>query len=47
MSRVLYSSADDLLMYDMVCTRPDSAHLVSAVSKYMTNPIKEHWKAVQ
>ncbi|KAG8503622.1 hypothetical protein CXB51_001566 [Gossypium anomalum] len=35
------------LMYAMVCSRPDLSYAVSAVSKYMTNPSKEHWKAVQ
>ena len=34
-------------MYAMVCTRPDIAHAVGVVSRYMNNPGKEHWKAVQ
>lgn len=34
-------------MYAMVCTRPDLSYAVSAVSRYMANPGKEHWKAVQ
>ena len=34
-------------MYSVVCTRPDIAHAVGVVSKYMNNPGKEHWKAVQ
>nr|GEX07819.1 retrovirus-related Pol polyprotein from transposon TNT 1-94 [Tanacetum cinerariifolium] len=37
-SRVPYSSAADRLMYAMVCTRPDLAHAVSVVSRYMHNP---------
>jgi hypothetical protein len=43
MSKVLYSSAVGSLMYAMVCTRPDIAHVVGVVSRYMNNPGKEHW----
>jgi hypothetical protein len=42
MSRVPYSSAVGSLMYAMVCTRPDIAHAVGVVSRYMNNPGKEH-----
>ena len=34
-------------MYSMVYTRPDIAHVVGVVSRYMSNPGKEHWKAVK
>ena len=47
MSRVPYSSAVGSLMYAMVCSRPDLSHALSVVSRYMANPGKEHWKAVQ
>ncbi|KAG8481484.1 hypothetical protein CXB51_026330 [Gossypium anomalum] len=47
MSHVPYSSAVGSLMYVMVCSRPDLSYAVSAVSRYMANPGKEHWKAVQ
>nr|GEV94323.1 retrotransposon protein, putative, Ty1-copia subclass [Tanacetum cinerariifolium] len=47
MSRVPYSSAVGSLMYAMVCTRPDLAHAVSVVSRYMHNPGKMHWEAVK
>ncbi|GJW65930.1 retrovirus-related pol polyprotein from transposon TNT 1-94 [Tanacetum coccineum] len=47
MSRVPYSSAVGSLMYAMVCTRPDLAHAVSVVSRYMHNPGKIHWEAVK
>ena len=47
MSRIPYSSTVGSLMYAMVCTRPDIAHAVGAVSRYMNNPGKENWKAVQ
>nr|GEW60485.1 retrovirus-related Pol polyprotein from transposon TNT 1-94 [Tanacetum cinerariifolium] len=39
-SRVPYSSAVGNLMYAMVCTRLDLAHVVSVVSRYMHNPGK-------
>ena len=47
MSKVPYASAVGSLMYAMVCTRPDIAHAVGVVSKYMNNPGKEHWMAVK
>ena len=47
MSRVLYSSAVGSLIYAMVCSRPDLSYALSVVSRYMANPGKEHWKAVQ
>ena len=34
-------------MYAMVCTKQDIAHVVGVVSRYMNNPGKEHWKAIQ
>ena len=33
-------------MYDMVCTRPDIAHEMGVVRRYMNNLGKEHWKEV-
>ncbi len=47
MSRVPYASAIGSLMYAMVCTRPDLAHAVSVVSRFMGNPGKTHWEAVK
>jgi hypothetical protein len=47
MSRVPYSSSVGILMYAMVCTRPDITHAVGVVSKYMNNPDKEHWEVVK
>ena len=47
MAKVPYSSAVGSLMYAMVCTRPDLAHAVSVVSRFMANPGKEHWLAVK
>ena len=47
MSLVPYSSAVGSLMYAMVCTRPDLAHAVSVVSRYMHSPGRMHWEAVK
>ena len=47
MSRVPYASAVGSLMYAMVCTRPDIAHAVGLLSRFMSNPGKEHWTAVK
>jgi hypothetical protein len=42
MSKVPYASVVGCLMYAMVCTKPDLAHVVSTVSKYMASPGREH-----
>ena len=42
-----YSSAVGSLMYAMVCTRPDIAHAVGVVSRFLSNPGKQHWEAVK
>ena len=42
MAKVLYSSAVGSLMYAMVCTRPNIAHAVGVVSRFLENPGKEH-----
>eukprot|EP00253_Pinus_taeda_P022811 PITA_22811 len=47
MSRVPYASAVGSLMYTMVCTRPDIAHAVGVLSKFMSKPGKEHWTSVK
>ena len=47
MALVPYASAVGSLMYTMVCTRPDIAHAMGDVSRYMANPGKEHWEAVK
>jgi hypothetical protein len=47
MSKIPYSSVVGSLMYAMVCSRPDLSHAISVVARYMSNPGKEHWKAVQ
>ena len=45
-SRVPYASAVGSLIYAMVCTRPDLAYAVCIVSRFMSNPKKQHWEAV-
>ena len=47
MSKVPYASAIGSLMYVMVCTRPDIAHAVGVVSRFMSRPGKQHWEAVK
>ncbi|RVW64113.1 Retrovirus-related Pol polyprotein from transposon TNT 1-94 [Vitis vinifera] len=47
MSKVPYASAIGNLMYAMVCTRPDIAHAVGVVSRFMSRPGKQHWEAVK
>ncbi|KAL0381217.1 UNVERIFIED_CONTAM: Copia protein [Sesamum angustifolium] len=36
MAKVPYASVVDCLMYEMVCTRPDLAYVVSQICKYMS-----------
>ncbi|PKI57312.1 hypothetical protein CRG98_022311 [Punica granatum] len=47
MKKVPYASAIGSIMYAMVCTRPDIAHAVGVVSRYMSNPGKQHWEEVK
>ena len=47
MDKVPYASAIGSLMYAMVCTRPDIAHSVGVVSRFLSNPGKKHWAAVK
>ena len=47
MSKVPYSSAIGSLLYAMVCTRLDIAHVVGVVSRYIKDLGKEHWMAVK
>eukprot|EP00253_Pinus_taeda_P020452 PITA_20452 len=47
MSHVPYASAVGSLIYVMVCTRPDIAHAVGVLSRFMSKRGKEHWTAVK
>ncbi|CAA0811530.1 Uncharacterized mitochondrial protein AtMg00810 [Striga hermonthica] len=42
MVEIPYASVVGCLMYAMVCTRPDLAHAVGQVCKYMSRPGKQH-----
>ena len=42
MQHVPYGSAVGSLMYTMVCTRPDIAHAVSTMTRFMSNPERPH-----
>ena len=47
MKKVPYSNAVGSLMYEMIGTRPDIAHGLSLVSRFMSKPSKDHWNAVK
>ncbi|KAM3381937.1 hypothetical protein P3S68_007510 [Capsicum galapagoense] len=47
MKKVPYASAVGSLMYAMVCTRPDIAHVVGFVSRFLSNSGREHWNDVK
>jgi NADH:ubiquinone oxidoreductase subunit C len=47
MSHVPYASAVGSLMYGMVYTRPNIAHVVGLLRKYMSKLGKEHWTIVK
>ena len=47
MSKVPYASAIGSLIYAMVCTRPDIAHAVRVVRRFMSRSGKQHWEAVK
>ncbi|GKA16113.1 hypothetical protein Tco_0695860 [Tanacetum coccineum] len=47
MDKVPYALAVGSVMYTMVCTRPDIAHAVGVVSRFTSNPGREHWEAVK
>ncbi|RDX86447.1 hypothetical protein CR513_32215, partial [Mucuna pruriens] len=47
MSRVSYASIVGSLMYAMVCTRLDIAHVIGTDSIFLSNPGREYWNAVK
>lgn len=47
MSRLPYSSVVESLMYAMMCTRPNNCYVISLVSRYQSNPRRDHWKTVK
>jgi hypothetical protein len=47
MERIPYASVVGSLIYAMVCMRLDIAHAVGVVSRFLSNPGREHWNAVK
>eukprot|EP00253_Pinus_taeda_P034052 PITA_34052 len=47
MSRVLYASVVGNLVYAMACIRPDIAHAVGVLSRFMSKPEKDHWTTMK
>nr|GEV81204.1 retrovirus-related Pol polyprotein from transposon TNT 1-94 [Tanacetum cinerariifolium] len=47
MSRVPYASTVGSLMFAMICTRPDIAHAMRVVSRYIAEPGRGHWEDVK
>ncbi|XP_048336999.1 secreted RxLR effector protein 161-like [Ziziphus jujuba] len=47
MNNVPYSSVIRSIMYLMISTRPDLAHAISVLSRFMSNPGRSHWDAVK
>ena len=47
MAKIPYASAVGNLMYAMIATRPDIAHAVGVVARYMATPGSRHWDAVK
>ncbi|GJY82366.1 hypothetical protein Tco_0495742 [Tanacetum coccineum] len=41
-----YSRAIGCLMYAMTSTRPDIAYVVGRLSRFTSNPSRQHWKAI-
>ena len=47
MAKVPYAFGIGSLMYVMICARLDITHAVGVVSRYMSNPRKQHWEVVK
>jgi len=47
MNKIPYSNVIGSIMYLMVCTRPDLAHTVSTLSRFMSNLGPKHWEALK
>jgi hypothetical protein len=45
-SQLEYTQVIGSLMYIMNCTRPDLAYSISRLSRYSSNPSKDHWNAL-
>ena len=47
MKLVPYAPVVGSLMYTMVMTRPNIAHVVGVVNKFMHNPSQQHWNTIK
>ena len=47
MSMIPYPSAIGLIMYAMLCTRPDVSYALSVTSRYQLDPGMGHWVVVK
>ncbi|GJS39842.1 zinc finger, CCHC-type containing protein [Tanacetum coccineum] len=47
MDQLEYSRAIGCLMYAMTSTRPDIAYAVGRLSRFTSNPSRQHWKAIK
>ena len=47
MNQTPYASGVGSIMYGMVCSRPDLAHVVSMISRFMGDPGSAHWEALK
>jgi len=47
MTHVLYASAVGILIYAVVCTRPNLSQTVLMVSRYMHNLDRGHWETMK
>ncbi|KAA0051436.1 gag/pol protein [Cucumis melo var. makuwa] len=47
MRKILYASAVGSFMYAMLCIRPDICYSVGMVSRYQSNPGRDHWTVVK
>ena len=47
MKTIPYASVVGCLMYVMLCTRPYTCYSVGIVSRYQSNPDREHWIVVK
>ena len=45
-SQLEYTQVIGCLMYIMNCTRPDLAYSISRLSRYSSNPGRDHWNAL-
>ena len=47
MSRILYASVVNSIMYAMTCIKSDVAYSLGVVSRYQSDPDKKHWKVAK